>query len=267
MLESLISFDTITKRPYTIFVVSFILASLGFILGNAMPIKFALGGNLINLSGVFSIIFILLPTTYMFTRYIIREESFQEKYIAKKYTKTSWKRYRLDAVVLIMFFFGSTFSFAFWSFFLPADFFQVQQAEIGKIISGPSSYATASGLGFREILLNNANVMFLGFIFSLLFGAGVVFVLLWNSSLLGVRIAQLSSSLLDIPSKSIQFLPHGIFEIAGFVLAGLAGGMISAAVVRGYHKKGAFEKILFDSVSLLMIAFVFIAIGAWIEVI
>ena len=268
MLESFISLEEITKRPYLMFVWSFVLASIAFFLSTKVSFRFSLNGNLVNLSGIFSVIFILIPAAYFLTNLINREEEREESYIKKKYRKGIWERHEKDALVFVCFFFGLAIAFAFWSFFLQSDFFQIQKIEINRIIgvSGQITGRATGGLSFIDIWFNNLGVVGLSFVFSLLFGAGVAFILVWNASLLGVRIAQLSSGVHEIALKSLPFLPHGIFEITSFVLAGMSGGLISAAIIREHHKKGVFSKVLIDAGILFVLALVLVTVGAWIEV-
>ncbi len=268
MLESFITYEKVIKRPYIMFVWAFVLSSVAFFLSTRISFGFRVGQTSFNLNGIFSIIFIILPAAYFLTNLINREEAKEEEYIEKKYKKGLWERHEKDLFVFLAFFFGVVFSFAIWSFFLPSDFFQVQKVEINRIIgiSGQITGAATGGLSFANILLNNMNVLVLSFVFSLLFGAGVVFILVWNAGLLGIRIAQLAGGISDIPAKSLQFLPHGIFEIGAFVLAGLAGGLISAAILREHHKSGVFKNVLMDAGMVFALALVFVTIGAWIEV-
>ncbi len=268
MIESFVSLDQITKRPYLMFAWAFILSSLAFFLSTRVSFKFTIAAKTVNLSGIFSVIFIIIPAAYFLTNLINREEETEERYIEKKYKKGLWQRHETDALIFIAFFFGTALAFSFWSFFLPADFFQIQKIEIGRIIgvSGAITGYAAGSLSFADIFLNNLGVMVLAFVFSLLFGAGVAFILIWNAGLLGVRIAQLSTGLADIPSKSLPFLPHGILEITSFVLAGLAGGLLSAAIIREHHKRDIFKIVLLDAGLLFALAFVFVALGAWVEV-
>lgn len=268
MLESFISLERIEKSPYVMFGWAFVLSSIAFFLSTKVSFKFTISSVAINLSGLFSVIFILLPAAYLLTALIKSEEDMAERDIEKKYKKGFWKRNERDVLIFLFFFFGVAFSFAFWSFFLQPDFFQIQKIEIGRIVGGTGAISgiAVGEISFKDILYNNVGVMILSFIFSLLFGAGVAFIIVWNASLLGVRIAQLSTSLYDIPAKTLPFLPHGIFEITAFVLAGLSGGIISSAIIKERHKTGVFQKILLDAVILFLLASVCVAVGAWIEV-
>lgn len=267
MIESFVSIEQINKRPYIMFVWAFILSSIAFFLSTRVSFKFTIAAQTVNLSGIFSVIFIIIPAAFFLTTLINREEETEERYIEKKYRKGIWQRHEEDVFIFLAFFFGVTFAFSFWSFFLPHDFFQVQKIEIGRIIGvngAVTGYATGS-LSFIDILFNNLGVVALSFIFSILFGAGVAFILVWNAGLLGVRIAELSAGLNDIPARSLPFLPHGILEITSFVLAGLSGGLLSAAIIREHHKRDIFKKVLFDAGLLLVLAIVFVTLGAFVE--
>ena len=269
MLESFIKIDGMVKRPYIAFLWAFILSIIAFFLTGVISYNIRINGTLLNLGGLISIILIILPSAYLATNLINNEELLEERLMVKKHkNKSLWKRHEKDMLIFLNFFFGATLAFAVSSFFLPHDFFQIQKTEIGRIIGVSSSITgrAVAGLSFSDIFFNNFGVLVLSFIFSFLFGAGLVFILTWNASLLGVRIAQLSGSIADIPSKSLPFLPHGIFEIASFVLAGLSGGIISFAILRERRKKTVFAKVLADSTLLFMLAVVCLAVGAFIEV-
>ena len=63
---------------------------------------------------------------------------------------------------------------------------------------------------------------------------------------------------------SLSFLPHGIPEIAGYLLAGLAGGVISAAIIRG-RKMDLVMRVVIDAGKLFGLAVLFVFLGAVIE--
>ncbi|HLD57261.1 MAG TPA: stage II sporulation protein M [archaeon] len=261
MLESIIGFKELTKRPYLMFIWTFVVASIAIILSTRVSVN--VGG--INLHGLFAVMFVILPSAYFLTRFIIREERLDEKEIAKHYKRSIWKRYEKETLVLLAYFFGLVLSFALWSFVVQPGFFQIQNLEIARIIGGTGN-AAYDGFNFANIFLNNAYVFAFSFLFSFLFGAGAVFIIVWNASILGVRIAQLSPAVWDIPGQSLQFLPHGVFEIGGYILAAIAGGIISAAIIRKHHKRGVFKTILLDSAVIFIIGLILIVVGAGIEV-
>ena len=64
----------------------------------------------------------------------------------------------------------------------------------------------------------------------------------------------------------IRYLPHGIIEMAAYFVGGLAGCIISVAVIRHDLGSKKFFKILFDSSELLLIAVILLIIGGLVEV-
>jgi stage II sporulation protein M len=167
-------------------------------------------------------------------------------------------------MIMLFYFAGLTLAFAIWSFMLPPEFFQVQTQKINEIhgVTGAASYKYYT---FTQILNNNLQVMFFAFLFSLVFGAGAIFIIAWNASILGVYIGDLANSLWQIPIVSLSFLPHGLPEIGAYLIAGIAGGLLSAMLIRKntIHIK---EVVAFDCLKLLIIACVLIVIAAGIEV-
>ena len=133
---------------------------------------------------------------------------------------------------------------------------------------------TVSNCGFSCILGNNLQVLLFVLIFSFLYGAGAIYIITWNASIIGVLVGitteQLSNkffgeSIAYIPSLVIslfRLFPHGIFEITGYLIGGLAGGILSASILRGHitHKK-----IIVDLLSMISISILLIVIGAAVE--
>lgn len=269
MLESLIKYNEIEKHPWITFLWALLISSVGVLFSIQLSYQIRIGGNLLNLTGLFAVIFTIIPSVYFLTMFIKRQESMDEKDIARHYEKGFWMRHDKDVLIFLFYFFGLTFSFAFWAFMLPPGTFQIQTLKIqdirvlaGNVLAG--SAASTDMMSFTRVFLNNLQVMSFAFIFSLLFGAGAVFIVVWNASILGVYIGRLSETLFHIPGVSLSFLPHGIPEIAGYLMAGLAGGIISAAIIRG-HKMEIVMGVIIDAIKLLGLALLFILLGALIE--
>jgi uncharacterized membrane protein SpoIIM required for sporulation len=246
-----------------------LISSVGVLFSIQLSYQIQISGNLLNLTGLFAVIFTIIPSVYFLTMFIKKQERMDEKDIARHYEKGFWMRHDKDILIFLFYFFGLTFSFAFWAFMLPPGTFQIQTLKIqeirvlaGNVLAG--SAASTDMMSFTRVFLNNLQVMSFAFIFSLLFGAGAVFIVVWNASILGVYIGRLSETIFHIPGVSLSFLPHGIPEIAGYLMAGLAGGIISAAIIRG-HKMEIVMGVILDSLKLLGLALLFILLGAMIE--
>lgn len=267
MIESLLDFKRLDSNPYLIAVWGFFVCTIGILISTQLVYEITIAQTTINLSGIFAVLFTLIPSVYLITILINREEEIEEVELERHHGKTLWERHGRDISLLMLFFLGTTLAFSVWTTLLPRDTFQIQSMKINEIRGVPvSGQVTADGLMFERILSNNMMVMFFSFIFSLIFGAGAVFILVWNASILGVFIGQLSKNLLEIPLNTLMFMPHGIPEIGGYICASLAGGIISAAILREHHKKKIFAKIMVDSALILVVGAVMVVAAAAIEV-
>lgn len=137
--------------------------------------------------------------------------------------------------------------------------------------------------GLKIILLNNFKVLLFSLLFSFLYGAGAIFILAWNASVLAVamgnliktKIAEIGQvtgvaligSYFQAGSLSVlRYLVHGIPEVSAYFLGAVAGGIISAAVVRSDYRDPRFYEILLDSIDLIAFASLLLIVAALIEV-
>jgi uncharacterized membrane protein SpoIIM required for sporulation len=265
MFESLLTYEEVEKKPWLMFIWAVVLASISVLISAQISYKVSVAGQMFNLSGIFTVLFVIIPSAYFITQWIKREERFEEIAIRKYHRMSFWDKHGNYILLSLFFFAGLTLAFSVWAYALPGDFFQVQSSKINQI-QGVTGALTHGDLGsFVRILNNNLQVTAFAFLFSLFFGAGAVFIIAWNASILGVYISQLSRHVLEIPWWSIFFLPHGVPEIGGYIFAGLAGGLISAAILRKNDRK-ILRVIVLDSMKLLAVAVAMIILGAAIEV-
>jgi uncharacterized membrane protein SpoIIM required for sporulation len=129
------------------------------------------------------------------------------------------------------------------------------------------------------ILMNNLKILIFCFILSFFFGAGAIFVLTWNASVVAVAIGIfVRNSLLSHISPSFaayshvlslgvfKYMTHGIFEVAAYFVGALAGGILSIAVIRHEFGTSEFKKVMLDSLDSFALAIIIIVIAALIEV-
>ncbi len=277
MLESLIDFNNLRKKPYLIFFWTVIVASIAILISYQIGFdSFGKGlGTVYDLRGLFVVLFTMIPATYLMVQYIKDEESLEEKEITKKYKTHFFNRHASDLYIVLIFFSTLVLTFSAWSFFLPETFFQVQEIELGKLGVHPSTvsgFATQSGFlstgstnRFFLYIQNNMGIVLFSFVIGLLFGAGAIFILTWNASIISTAIVLKAGFLHEIPAAASPFLFHGLLEIGGYILAGFAGSLISAAIIRGHHKRDVFRRILLDTTMLFALAVLFIVVGAFVE--
>jgi uncharacterized membrane protein SpoIIM required for sporulation len=271
MLESLLNFHDINRRPYLAFAWAFVIVCISIIIALPVGTKMSVGDSVVNLRGMFALAFALIPSSYIMTALIRKEEMMEEKVIRKHYSKGFWERHEKDVLIFLYFFGGAALAFAVATMVLPQDTFQVQISSI----CGMRPYLSACGGGvsgavaelspdFQKIFLNNMQVWFFSFLLAFIFGAGSAFIILWNAGILGIYIGLISRQLAEIPLISIRFLPHGIPEIAGYICAGLAGTLISTAIIRKADRE-IVGKVLLDSIKVLAVGAIFVLLGAAIE--
>jgi len=184
-------------------------------------------------------------------------------------------------------FLGMVISFVLWYVFLPADvtgyLFEKQTQTITQINNQVSGNAVSSAALFGKIFFNNMKVLSFSVLFSFIYGAGAIFILTWNASVIAAaignfirsHIASLSAttgftaaaSYFQIFSMGfLRYMLHGIPEILAYFYGGLAGGIISIAVMRHHYSTKKFANIVLDTSELLVIAMAFLLIGALFEV-
>ncbi|HEV8290145.1 MAG TPA: stage II sporulation protein M, partial [Candidatus Norongarragalinales archaeon] len=168
------------------------------------------------------------------------------------------------------FFLGSVIAYAFWSAVLPQDIanavFADQIQEVERL-AHPLSLFAFSQEAFQGLFLHNFWVLLLVFVFSLLYGIGSLYILLWNASLVGVFIGgkTVSMGISGFLSAVLALLPHGVFEVSAYFVASIAGGLLSAAIMRRHYARLEFRYVLRDVAILGVMAAILLVMAAIIE--
>ena len=151
----------------------------------------------------------------------------------------------------------------------------------GHLISKVSGMAVSKGKLLELILANNLRLLFLFVAFSFVFGAGALLLLTWNAAVVGVAIGNLirgtiasgasvasktTSYFTAFPISFLSFFVHGIFEIIGYFVGAIAGGIFSVAIVRKHYNRPEFKRIAIDVGIFLMVAIGLMVVGGIIEV-
>lgn len=162
--------------------------------------------------------------------------------------------------------------------------FESQTNTINKINSGVTGMASRSNLGaFSSIFFNNVQVLIFCILFSFIYGAGAIFVLVWNASVIGTAIgnyirtnlasvahlvgAERAAHYLNVVSIGLfKYVIHGFPEILAYFVAALAGGIISVGVIKHDFKGRKFEHIVLDAADLLLLSLAILLVAAVLEV-
>ena len=198
-----------------------------------------------------------------------KEEAKENSFTDKKENKNIFARHESMIKLFSAFFLGIVFASSFVYIFLPLrDAFSLQTS----VLQG---FATKDD-AFMKIFLNNTQVMFLMFVFSILMGAGAIFILTWNASVVavyaGLFVQSLTgppqvSYLLGVPAALGSIAVHGIPEILAYFLAGLAGGILSYGIAKEKIMSREFRQIFIDALIYIGMAETLILIAGFLEVV
>jgi uncharacterized membrane protein SpoIIM required for sporulation len=278
MLERLISSKTAEKKPELMIFIGLLYGSLSMIL---VHLFFKNDQVLSNFSGLLVVLFcVIFSLPYIY--FAIRREEKEDEEIYGIYSV--WKVHK-DAIFAFMFLFlGFVISFSFWNIILkdpnllnaqiqtycninnPGDIEGCvsRYSLTGNIISGSSLDKQS-----RLILIigNNFGVMIFTLIFSLIFGAGAIFVLAWNASVISAAISIFTEhNISGIPLGLGRYMIHGFPEIAAYFIAALAGGILGIGLVRNGLTNRRFMKVFMNVLFLVLIAMVILLIAGIMEV-
>lgn len=200
----------------------------------------------------------------------------EEKDIEIKEEKLLIKEHGRALSFFVFLFLGFVVSFSLWYIFLPSslipDVFGVQQQTITDVNTQVTGKAIDTTGMLSRIFFNNMKVMIFCLLFSFFYGSGAIFILSWNASVIGAAIGSfvrnsISHGFFSIFSAGLlRYLTHGIPEILAYFMAGLAGGIISVAVIRHEFGSERFRHILTDSVDLITLAVFVLFLASLIEV-
>ncbi len=274
VFEDLITPTSAKKRPYTLFFMGLLFSII------AMVFSLLIFKSEASLVIVFLVVVMSMPLMY----FTLREEEEEDWRIEREggMLAEHWRAIEFLLFLFLGFIVGFLLAYIFLPDQLVHQLFKTQLATIEQInnnVSGSSVTVSA----FGSILLNNIKVMFFCLIFAIFFGAGALFILAWNASVISAAAgtyirAALSqyAGILGLQKAALYFhlfvagvlryMVHGIFEIAAYFIAALAGGIISMALINHAIKEKGFNKIAFDVSVLVLIGFILLVFGAIIEV-
>ncbi|MBA3064169.1 hypothetical protein FP803_01895 [Candidatus Woesearchaeota archaeon] len=275
VLETIINPINAERKPWEMFFIGIVYSSVAILL------SFWIFHEYTSLVMVFLTTMACVPLLYN----TIKLE--EKKDIIINEERTLLREHSKVISFLLFLFLGFALSFAAWYVFLPADLaqnaFSVQTQTITNINTGATGMAFQSLGILTKIFFNNIKVLIFCILFAFIYGAGAIFILTWNASVIGAAIGNFvrigisaEASMLGLAGAAnyfhifslglLRYAIHGIPEIAAYFIGGLAGSIISIAVIRHDLGTKKYEKILLDSSDLVIIAIVVLFLAALLEV-
>ncbi len=278
MLESLINPKRAEKGPWKMLFIGFLYASLSLLL---VKLFFSTDPILIKYSGLIVVTFtVMFSLPFMY--YIIKQEEEEDEIPGG--IRRVWSVHKDAMLSLIWLFVGFVLAFSFWYLILGDVNLLNAQIETYCSINSPSDvsgcvsqYTSGTFLGptgqvtgisrLLKILENNFYVMIFTLIFSLIFGAGAIFVLAWNATIIASAIGVFTKfNLSQIPAGLARYMIHGLPEITTYFIAALAGGILGTGFIRNGINSKRFLHVLENVIILLFIGVVILIIAGFMEV-
>ena len=178
--------------------------------------------------------------------------------------------------IYIFLFIGIMLAFAFFSIVWPeiaTSRIFAQQTGIFENIAGKAT--AVEGISFMSLLKNNALVLLIFFILSLVYGTGSIFILTWNASVWGVVFGLMArnsalitgtNAFIDFGIMFIEVFPHLILEASAYILAAVSGGILSKATIREKIFSRRFNQILQDGFMMFVIALIVLVFAVIVEI-
>lgn len=280
VLEYIFNPLVLKKKPWEMFIAGFVYSII------ALFLSYLVFKEISGILTVFLIVIAILPTMYVTVK---SEEELDLNYGGE------WKLLQEHAKVIIFLLFmflGVTAALIVSYVILPHSVvdvvFDLQHKAIinvnnyvrGNIINGDITGQAIKTDIFIKIFLNNLKVLFFCLIFSLLYGTGSLFILTWNASVIAAAVGNLMKNELASAASSVglvfvssylgtaafsffKYMLHGILEITAYFIVGLAGGILSMALIK---KDLSYDSIMADVLDLVLISIGFLLVAGIVEV-
>jgi uncharacterized membrane protein SpoIIM required for sporulation len=275
VLESLLSAFQTEERPYKAVLLGFVYATIAVFLSWMVFQHYA------SMTMVFIVTMAALPLVYQL---ITMEE---EKDLEGKDETWLLKEHGKALRAFMWLFVGFCVAFMLWYTILPSDMssklFEAQRETINALNGRATGFVGQDVSLFMKIFLNNIRVLVFCVLFSFLFGAGALFILAWNASIIGAAMGNIVRSNVAEAADAVGFGAaggyfqivsyallryslHGVPEVLAYFVAGLAGGIISIAIIKHDIGTRKFEHVVLDTADLMLIALLLTFVAGVLEV-
>jgi|SRR3989344_642177 len=276
MLEMLINPRKAERKPWELFFVGLFYAFLSLLL-----VKWIFSQD--SVLSKYSPILVVTFTVMFSMPFVYYTMKLEERKVSEgRGTIALLKEHEKAIKVFLWLFLGFVVALSIWYVAFSNQSFRAQ-IETYCMINRPSNFescvdqysskeSSISGFATNKerlflIFSNNMYVLIFTLIFSLLFGAGVIFILAWNASVIAAAIGIFSKSeLSNLPLGFLRYMIHGAPEITSYFIVALAGGIISVSVIKHEVGTDKFWQVLQDSLNLIIISVVILFLAALMEV-
>lgn len=268
VLESILNPLKAEKNPWEMFFVGMLYTSA------ALFLSYWIFDKKSSFIMVFFIVLACVPVIYNTLKY----EEFKD--IKRNNDEKLYFEHNKAIAVFSFLFLGITIACVFWYLILPANMvgyiFEQQISTISDInnnVSGSiTGFATSANILFK-IFFNNLKVLIFCILFAFIYGAGAIFILTWNATVIAAAIGNfIKSNIANLGYPVavliglLKYSIHGIPEILAYFYGGIAGGIISVALIKNHFSTDKSSILLLDIGELILISIGFLVIGSIFEV-
>ena len=260
VFEQFLESDKIKKHILNIFLLGIFYVIVGAI------VSFIFFKDAISVAMLFTTTLLLVPSMYIIL-------NIEEKIESRQGIKHFFHNHKDIFKVALFLFLGVFIAFLVLGFLkLPVFDYQLGFLEArgdltGEVISEFAAEEYSPDMSKVVALISqNLFVVVIAFILSLFYGAGAFFLIVLNASVFAAFIVTVIDKIGNALSMVGLFLIHLVPEIAGFLVAAIAGGVISRAIIREKFGSAGFKNVMMDALMLLLISAGLIIIAAFLEV-
>jgi uncharacterized membrane protein SpoIIM required for sporulation len=277
MLEMLINPRRSEKRAWELFFVGFIYASLAVLL-----VHWIFSGDivLVKYSGILVVTFtVMFSMPYVYYTIKLAEE----KGIEERDNLSLLKAHSKTIYALLWLFLGFIVAFSLMYIALGSTDNYKAQIETYCTINNPYNYEScvqeygvltgkvtgnfSRGELFGGIFTNNLYVFIFTLIFSIIFGAGGIFILAWNASVISAAMVIFAkNNIYSLPLGLARYMIHGVPEIAAYFIGTLAGGILGVSIIKKEFNDEKFWNVAHDALLLIVSGIIILIIAGLIEV-
>ena len=259
VFEQFLDSDKVKKHSLFIFGLGIIYVMVGYI------VSAYFFQESVSIAVLFTTTLLLVPSIYVIL-------NIEEKIESKAGIKRFFYNHKDIFKIYLFLFIGIFFAFLVLGFF-STDVFDYQMDFLenrGDITPetidqfAETEYSPAFS-DFTALISHNLFIIILAFVLSIFYGAGALFLIVLNASVFAAFIVHVIKTAGNSVSTLLLFLIHLIPELSGFLVAAIAGGVISRAIMREKFGSRGFKNVMKDALILLLISAGLIIIAAFLE--
>lgn len=260
VFEQFLASKQVKMHSLFIFAIGVFYAAVGYIVSSYFFREDA------SIAMLFTITLLLTPSIFVLL-------NIEEKLERKDGLKHFFRNHKTIMKAYVFLFLGIFLAFVVLGHFSSDAFFSYQmnfleaRGDISvDVLNNFASTEYARGFGdFLGLVSYNILVVVICFVLALFYGAGALFLITLNASIFAAFVVNIGKFLGNPIPLTLLFMIHMVPEIAGFLVAAIAGGVASRAIVKEKVGSTGFRNVMKDALILLVIAAGLIVIGAFLE--